>query len=416
VFQFGTFDVRNYGDLLFPLLARRRLNEHGFDVIPVAPTNRRTGWADTLDPLDVAQIMQPDSLPVGLLIGGGNIIHARRVTLPDYQKDTLAEWAYASLWIGASAVAAVHDVPVVWNAPGVPYSFLGTEVDAIVPTTLAAADYVAVRDRGSAKFLAATGSSRDSFVVPDSAAEIASLWSRAELAADFKMMLERRGAAVGRYVAIHLKERSLDEPVDQLARRLDAFASATGLVPILVALAACHDDHLAGRRLAAHLQCPAVLLDEPLGLREIAATIAWSDLYVGASLHGYITAFAYGTPAVLIARPNLPKHDGFLEHVERAADLVLNWEAGLATALIRSSAPRQSGLPRRLAERLDAHWLAIAKAMNAPAGNRLARAALLRTLIKGALAESGWSWVLKPFIGRNGADRAAIRVDGRRCQ
>jgi polysaccharide pyruvyl transferase WcaK-like protein len=354
----GTFDVRNYGDLLFPLIAAHKLGDRGVTILPASPTARATGWRDTMPPADLRSALFTDEQFDGVLIGGGNIIHARPVTLPDYAIGDMANWAYGALWLGATLAAARRRVPVAWNAPGVPYPFDGEETTAVL-AALAAASHVAVRDRASAVLLEPFQAS----VVPDTALDLAQLWPKRGLEEEFRDLLTRAGADPGaRHVAIHVKGRSVSNEVEAIAPLVDAFCTASGRVPILIGIGPCHDDHVHARRLVQALTVPSVDLSEPLGLREIAAAIAWSDGYVGASMHGYVTAAAYGVAGVIIGKPRLSKMQGLLAHLGRETDEAADWKAGLSGMLARVGSPGPA-LPPQVRADLDIHWAAVDMAL-----------------------------------------------------
>lgn len=356
----GTFDERNFGDLLFPLIAADRLAEHGILIRPASPTGRSTGWKDAPVPEPLLDALYGPRLLDGLMIGGGNIVHNRAVTLPDYAD--VADWAYGSLWIEASLAARRRNVPIVWNAPGVPHP---SDDDAELARAAAAlANYCAVRDRFSAENLAPVPVS----VVPDTALGLARLWSRASLADDFRAMLQRLDAPGNTgFAAIHVKERSVAGPVETLAPAIDAFAARTGLVPILIGIGACHGDDAVSARLARSLTHVCLDLSVPVGLREIAAAIAWSELYVGASMHGYATATVYGRPGTIVGRPRIPKMSGLLEQLGRPQDEVSDWSVALSRANAKPAAP--AGVSTPVHEALDAHWHDVAKTLcrHAPA-------------------------------------------------
>jgi len=350
----GTFDVRNYGDLLFPLIAADRLAEHGILIRPASPTGRSTGWKDAPAPEPLFGALYGPRPFDGLMIGGGNIVHNRAVTLPDYAD--VADHAYGALWIEASVAARRRNTPIVWNAPGVPHPF---DDDADLARSVAAlADYCAVRDRFSAENLAPVPVS----VVPDTALGLARLWSRASLAADFRAMLHRLDAPGDtRFAAIHVKERSVAGPVETLAPAIDAFAARTGLVPILIGIGACHGDDAAAAHLARSLSRRCLDLSVPVGLREIAAAIAWSELYVGASMHGHVTATAYGRPGTIVGHPRIPKMSGLLAHLGRPQDEVSDWSAALSRATAEPAA--SAGVPGPVRDALDAHWHDVARTL-----------------------------------------------------
>lgn len=365
----GTFDVHNYGDLLFPLIAAERLAEWGVTVRAASPTGQGGSWRDTVRPEPLMTALFGPRPYDGVLIGGGNIIHARPVTLPDYAG--CADWAYGALWLGASLAATQRKVPVLWNAPGVPHGFEPREA-GFVAAAVGASAYVAVRDAASAAFLGAAGVQ----VVPDTALGLARVWNKAGLAVEFRQMLERTGAdGAARYLAVHVKERSVAGPVEGLAPLLDAFCAKAGLVPVLIGIGACHGDDVATDRLAAAMTGPRVNLSRPLGLREIAAAIAYSQGYVGASMHGYVTAAAYGVAGVIVGRPKLVKMAGLLAHLGRPQDQAADWAAALSLAEAFKGQP----LPAPVGQALEAHWRAVGegftrpKALQPQAGGKISR-------------------------------------------
>ena len=353
----GTFDVRNYGDLLFPLVAAHRLGPHGISVRPASPTGRETGWRDAVVPAPLVDALFGQDPFDGVLIGGGNIIHAREVNLPDYVEAGAAQWAYGALWQEATLAACQRKVPVVWNAPGVPKAFDPTE-HRTLQAVLAAASYVAVRDDASAQFVLPFSAQ----VVPDTVLGLASLWPRPTLEADFRGLLARKEACGDRpFVAIHVKERSMDGPLEALAALVDDFSLTTGHMPLLIGIGQCHGDQTIAARLAAALTVPCIDLSEPLGLREIAAAIAYSGGYVGASLHGYISAVAYGRAGVIVGRPRLPKMQGLLTQLGREADECPDWRSAFDQMAARISKPGP-GVPDAVLSALDRHWTMVATA------------------------------------------------------
>jgi polysaccharide pyruvyl transferase WcaK-like protein len=353
----GTFDVRNYGDLLFPLIAAQRLAPFGLQIVAASPTGHDTGWRDAMPPQPLPDLLAEEAPFDGVLIGGGNIIHSRPVTLPDYRTAGVADWAYPALWLGATLAASRRKVPVAWNAPGVPYAFSPVEQSA-ASAALAAASYVAVRDATSAGWL----QPGKTHVVPDTALGLSSLWPRASLEPDFRALLARHAPAPGPYVAIHVKERSLDEPLGQLAIRLEEFCAATGRTPILIGIGQCHGDHEVATALARDLGGACIDLGLPVGLREIAAAIAFSDAYIGASLHGYVTAVSYGRSGVIVGKPHLPKMQGLLSQIGREADEAVNWSTALEQ-MRRRIGTVPPVLPTTAMAALDRHWEAVIEAL-----------------------------------------------------
>jgi hypothetical protein len=397
----GTFDVQNYGDLLFPLIAAHELAPHGITVRACSPTNIDIGWKDTLPPLGAEAMGKPPFPLKGILVGGGNIIHLQDSRLIDYGIGDLSYYAYPSLWLGASIAGAVHNIPVSWNAPGVPHPLPERIGDHVLMRQLAeACEHFVVRDAESAANLRRAAPLAG--IVPDTAVSLSHLWPKRTLAADFADLLDRKAAPRGdRYMTVHVKARSAKLPLPELAARIGAFAAAEGMVPVLLSLAPCHDDDITARHLGRFLEGPKVVVYDARGLREIAAAIAHADLHLGASMHGYVTAASYDVPSVLIAHPRLAKFEGFLGHTGREGDLVEEWDEAFpkAAALLRE--PATPRIPQAVRDGVKAHWKKVAAGFLAPKQSQLERSRFLRSYIRYCVEQDGWGWLLRPALDKS---------------
>lgn len=369
----GMFDMRNFGDLMFPLIARHVLEPQGIEIVPVSPSGAATGFRDAMASIPLSQMMAGEIEADGIAVGGGYIIHTHKMHfLDEYADGGLHDFAGPGLWLGATLAAAIRDIPIAWNAPGVPHPFASHQ-RALIAAALRAADYVSLRDRGSLELLEPPADVATR-IVPDPVAAIARLWPRRMLAAPFKTLLQRKGAAAdARYFALHFRNRSLARlGIPAAAELIDAFASSQGLTPILLAVGQTHADDLLAREIARHMKTRHVVLDDPASLIEIAAAIAESTLYVGASLHGYVTAAAYGVPGILVALPSYRKFQGFLDHTGRHEDLAKDWPEAFALAQGRGAT---TPLPESVLAALDRHWKQMAEAFASPERKRAARRA-----------------------------------------
>jgi polysaccharide pyruvyl transferase WcaK-like protein len=411
VLLFGTFDVANYGDLLFPLIARRRLADAGIDVTPVSPTNADAGVAGAIRAMSCIEAAAWDHPYQGVLIGGGNIVSTRATALRDYQHNEVGQSAYPSLWHGATMLAASRNVPVTWNAPGVPHKIPAGLMRSLARTALGAADYVAVRDEQSRRNLRPKPETRIA-VVPDTAVEISRLWPLKELEGVAEKLFQRNGFNLGtRYVAVHVKRRSAGD-VERLARDLDDFSRAVERPVVLIAIARCHDDHLVVRQVGSLMQRPTIVLDQPMSLQEITAAIALADVFITTSLHGYISSFSYGRPGVLVSIPALSKFQSFADHVGRSGDVVQDWPQALSLARERvqkNSQQRGDALGPELTASLDEHWLAIVQAINSGRGNS-GREAFLRAAVQYGL-RSDWAAMMRPFTGSPDSTGRSLQLD-----
>jgi len=388
----GTFDVKNFGDLLFPLIAAWRLGDT-FDLRAYSPRGGGTGWADCTEVASFRQLITDAVELDGFIIGGGNIIHLRSARLDDYAGGLDSE-AYASLWLGATALASLVNKPVVWNAPGVPY-LIEPETEKLVQLAMNASDYVSVRDEHSRSMLRVPDNSAIN-IVPDTALDIAKMWPKPSLKETFSALLSRLGATrpANMYFTVHVKRRSVDNfGVVNVCRLIEAFSNQSGLVPIIIAIGPCHgDDHIA-REIGHLLKVDHLVLSEPLGLKEIAAAISYSQFYVGCSLHGYVAARSYGVRGRVVAIPNLAKHSGFMTHMSSQDDLAYSWEEAFCYSETLST--EADPVPQVVFDQIDQHWYHIIDALKSPEpGLYVRRTRYLRSLVHQGLSKRGWSWLL----------------------
>ena len=373
---FGTFDVENYGDLLFPLLVRHELCRENDVLNLFSPLGVPVPWADTLPPRPVGEAAATRADLC--IVGGGNIISAEPTPLPAYEKlGGYRTLAYPSLWLGAALVAAANELRLVWNAPGLPSAIKRRWARELCALTLPACDHVAVRDAQSRTWLAAQ---RPVSVVPDVALGLSRLWPAEDLAASARTAFLSRGVEPPpRWLVFHFNDRYLAGGVEEAVAAAGAIAAAAGAFPVLIAIGPCHGDGELARAIAARMPtCLAV--DRPAGLKEVAGLIAHAAGYVGSSLHGLITALSYRRPAVAIARTSMPKFQGFLEQLGLTHRLLDTWSSALQAApglLEPLTAPERSGIDRGLGA-VDRHWATLRACWDEPGTDAaLARRALL---------------------------------------
>ena len=117
----GTFDVANFGDLLFPLVAqaelRRRLGE-----VKIRPysyhARSAASWPFHVAPLErLPEEVETLNL---LLVGGGDIVRFDALVALGYQPGSSVIHHPTGFWLAPILIAHVAGVPVAWNAPGVP--------------------------------------------------------------------------------------------------------------------------------------------------------------------------------------------------------------------------------------------------------------------------------------------------------
>jgi len=369
----GTFDVDNYGDHLFPRVARHEFGRRLPDAVvtPFAPYGalHPTGLDDgrPAEPLgpwapERARRLAADHDLV--LVGGGELMHLNDPLLaPVYgaSPDELVRLAPSRWFVEGLGPELEDDCPVVWHAVGVPWSPSAEGAERL-RTALAARPYVTVRDRSSAARLAAAGVDRPVEVVPDSALLI----DRIMPAPSLRARLDRLRAA-GAYPrrdspALVVQGCDLLEPhLPGVVAAIDHWRAAHPVVPEIVALETgrCRGDAGFAEGLTRELGSRGRVwrLPENRTVEDLAAALAGAALFLGSSLHGAITAIVYGTPFVLLNLMGEAKLDGFGD-LTGLDGLVVHAAGDIPKALDTAAAGDlwpQSLLPS-LQARIDVHF------------------------------------------------------------
>ncbi|WP_439597758.1 polysaccharide pyruvyl transferase family protein [Falsiroseomonas sp.] len=400
---FGTFDVANYGDLLFPHVLAHLLGDGLATLRCYSPRGGAPAWADCWPARPLAAFTE-DAAPRLCLIGGGNIIHASPTPLPDYAGVFgRSDFTYASLWLGASILAAQAGARLAWNAPGLPFPVEGAWARGLRDLVLPTADHVALRDEASRVYLGAPAE-----IVPDTALKLSSVWPAESLLATARDAFTSRGMAVpARWIAVHLNDRYIGGDLRAACAVVDRIAARLQAVPVLLAIGPCHGDDALARQAMAHLEGPALLVDQPEGLRQIAALIAHAEAYLGSSMHGLITALSYGRPGIAIARTRMVKFLGLLEPIGESARLQESWAdaEAVAAALLQPLPQATHARLQAAMARIDAH-AAVLRGLLASAPSpavAAAQARLLQAVSAEPPAHAEWGLLLRAITGTSAA-------------
>jgi polysaccharide pyruvyl transferase WcaK-like protein len=152
-------------------------------------------------------------------------------------------------------------------------------------------------------------------------------------------------------------------------------ASHPGLIPVLVATGRCRGDALFADAMERLLPSPCRRLPDDAPIEDVAATISGACAFVGSSLHGAITAHAYGRPFVVLNLAGESKLDGFGALTGTASQVIrtsTDLHAALATATARLPGKELAARPsiERLQAAIDSHFDRIAEIAEEAARSR----------------------------------------------
>lgn len=347
VAHFGTFDVDNYGDLLFPHIAEYRLPNFQWE--HVSPTNNLTVFKDSksIISFDVAKKKDYDAI----VSGGGNIIHLSHNTLTVYKN--INGFAYANLWVGAAKIAIKSKIPHIFNSPGISQNFTSFIKNQIASSTFKNSNYLAFRERFSKdiadSLIKGKNAKSHVYIIPDTAFEIDKLWPLEQF----------EGSS---YIAVNLNNR-YHSPIVETALILDEISEKLKIPIKFVVIGACHGDKEFTKKVSSVMRSKHFIV-ESNSLKKVAHVIGNSKYFLGSSMHGFITALSYGVPALLVLNKTpMHKFIGLLEITELDRNVICS---SLKDVLEHLNCPAllTSKVKLRIQSDLDIHWNKINEIIN----------------------------------------------------
>lgn len=372
----GTFDLENYGDMLLAFVVEEELllRLPGSTVRRFSPMGHgRPNRFDAGRPAEELGPWSPDRVEeiardVDLVVvGGGEIIHGRDELLAPYygvSPSEMRERAPSRFFIEALGPRLEREVPVVWSSVGIPFD---PEDPERLRRALEGRPYLAVRDEISQARLAALGVPSE--VVPDPVVLLPRHWDRE--------LLERRLRhlrAMGWYPesgwTLVVQGNAAGLPhLGEAAAAIDEIASRhEDATVVIVSTGPIYGDDEFAEALGPVLRTSVRRVPEA-GLQDVAAVIALSDGFVGSSLHGNVTASAFGRPHAMLDWGRESKLRGFARLIEAEESLASPRELPEAFEKMEARGPRPEVMAS-LQDRVDRHVDRVAEMAREAAARR----------------------------------------------
>jgi hypothetical protein len=354
--EFGTFDVQNYGDLLYPILFEKMFQQrnetriiHKFSLMG-SKSLQNSGY-DTrpVGKLFSSRLGQPHTL----IVGGGDLLrtdwdvmasHYRSLYLPRQKQSPLSGWLrlfkrrrnlsaetdrkFRRQHMNYPAVGPFIIEPggdsdiksVAYCSCGVPFPF-DEQLKQRVAGAFDKSTFIYVRDHTSENALIQAGVTRKIHVAPDLIVTLSDFFDAAAERKKGRAVLQQRGVDIGRRILCFQSNPQSPDNSDELARQLKTYQARTGCVVALLPLGWCHGDREYLSQLAQDSR-GAFKYIELDSIFDIIAVLAGCDVFLGTSLHGNITAFSFGIPHLFGPIP-VVKCGGFIEMANLPPDLKL---------------------------------------------------------------------------------------------
>lgn len=318
-------DRNNYGDLLFPIIASKELTGLA-SIYNVSTTKSDLSNFGALPTLPYSSLFankdprQPKNI---LLIAGGEVIDARWSMLFSYIypcihnlfrllpfKRTIKLIAECIIRHSVGGGQALPFVPssrqIVTNYHLIFHAIGGSdahqsEYRAIISDTLASAAYISLRDILSYNSIKKNLGCKKAILTPDSAILVSQYYP-----------LGRR-IINEPYICFQIRDYYSHDALSSIAFQLKNLATHTQKLIVLIPIGSCsgHDDIKPLQIILSILSDHSKLI-LPTSITDIVNVIGHSDLYIGTSLHGIITAMSYCRPYLAIDG-TIQKNLGYLK-------------------------------------------------------------------------------------------------------
>ena len=297
----GTFNVENYGDVMFPEVFKTEMQKRGLDFnlflfSPGTATDKTLApGAKVYSVSEMSKIHAENHLDA-VIIGGGALVHYSKIPVKLGGDEYFSDYNIYDSWYTPIAFAAANNIKVIFNLPQVPYAFPQTLRD-ITRKVFNAVQYISVRDEKSSEFIKELYSDADNApditVCPDSVCDIAQLIPYEQLAPIRKNIFDFEGE----YAVLQFNPQKPADEDEGLLKVINRLISQNMKV-VLLPLGYTHNDDGVLRDFNNKYGNLCHIIDQKLNVFEIAAMLAGCSIYIGSSFHGSITSIAYGKTAI----------------------------------------------------------------------------------------------------------------------
>lgn len=331
--QFGTFDVNNFGDLLFPLITEhflKKLDEE-LHLELYSPVGCKSSVKLQRIVYSIHEMANLSSTLNGFLIGGGDIISLEQGFTYEYQDyEKLRKISpHFTCWAMPALINKIG-VPIAWNAVGIPKRFSENE-SILIRHICKKVGYLSVRDEISKENLLEAGVQQPIAVVPDTVLLLPEVYPLKDLHENIKHLSKKYSYPFENKIIFQLAPYFLHvASIEKITALLKKVSEEQQTKIILLPLGHCHDDVETLRKINKQLLNYTYLIEEDLSLKDTTSIIAHGKCFFGSSLHGAITAFAFQVPFLsLNLNKPLSKLDGFAHLIgmpERCLHDLVEWE------------------------------------------------------------------------------------------
>ena len=298
----GTFDVENYGDLLFPEIFKKANTRSSvnFELVLFSPDASQEEKA-----LDASITVYPNSQMEemhrqrpfdAIVVGGGALLQYRKIPVKKPNNQSFSEYRISDSWVLPTIFALRHNIKILYNLPQVPHPF-DSRVAQFTKSILSQVDYLGVRDYISRDHILSlygeTELKPNIEVYPDSVCCLPEL-------VDLEMLNQLRSKILNfdsPYVVLHFNAQKPEKDDVYIVNTIHMLMDR-GFKVVLLPLGYTHNDDTVFEAFNEKVGGVCYTFQRKLSIYEMMAILAGCEIYIGTSFHGAITALTYGRKAI----------------------------------------------------------------------------------------------------------------------
>ncbi|MFM9280003.1 polysaccharide pyruvyl transferase family protein [Paenibacillus jiagnxiensis] len=318
--QVGTFNVDNLGDLLFPVVFERivedvcrQLNED-YQIKFFSPNN--TGIVPVYeDQKEVEDLINFNEFSFDkIFVGGGDLLRS-----DDWSINKL----YKTDRLSFSHIVSPTNKPIdnfYTIGLGVPFQLEGG-FSEYVKNSFKRFKRVSVRDQRASVFLTNEGITNE--IIPDLVLSISRCFPKSSLESIFNDLVTANGVTIqaGQYIVFQANNSVINnQEINEIANSLNLISQNFNLPLVLISIGECLGDNELYHKLKPLLNNCYLFNKEAipsLTMMEKVSLLANAKGFIGSSLHGNIISYSYSIPHVTFSGEYSTKLTGFFELINK---------------------------------------------------------------------------------------------------
>ena len=320
--QIGTFDVENYGDLLFPVLLKKVFKDYTIDLFSPKGGKKPFEEDTIVYPLSKLDEMCNENNYDALIIGGGDLIRLDNQVAKTYKKSYDSA---LSLWLLPCVLGKKYNIPVIFNAPGVPYYF-DLNQEKMIKTILKNVDYISVRDEESKKVLQRSGI-KNINVVPDTILCIDEFITKEDnIKIKDELVYKKMIPKIDNYIVVQHNKSNINNNlyIKEINKLIKLITEKYKYNVLLLPIGYVHNDIDFLDKIYNKNNKKVFIVKKKLTPEEMLSVLSCSKGYVGTSMHGAVTSYVYKNPIMIINVKKLVKIGGILEQMNAKNNQIKN--------------------------------------------------------------------------------------------